>query len=154
MQKHGLRNDLSNLSHYPASLYEVITWIRYNSPHKSVQVCENVRQGNRVRQQVVRHVGIAQNDIHLIELKKLAKAIKNQILEERKGPFLWSKDSEERGAPCGLPKQTTQSDPLAGQGPEGAPHVLPSDPSTPKLPVDLYQLREKQRVVEGFHELF
>ncbi len=115
-----------------------------NSPRKSVQICENIREGNRVRQRVVRNIDIAQNDIHLLELKKLAKAIKDQILEERRGPFLRSKDSEERGAPCGVPAEhTTQSDTLAGHGPEGAPQVLPSDRSSPKLPVDLWQLREK-----------
>ncbi len=53
-----------------------------------------------------------------------------------------------------MPEHTTQSDTLAGHGPEGAPQVLPSDLASPKLPVDLCQLREKQRVVESFHEVF
>lgn len=119
-----------------------------NSPRKSVQICENVREGIRVRQHVIRHVGIAQNDIHLTELKQLAKTIKAQMLEERDGPFLWAPEiDEQERRPVVCPTgHATQSDSvtLTGQGPEDAP----------PLSVDLKNLREKQRIVEGFHDVF
>ena len=36
--------------------------IHANSPRKSVQIVASVRDGNKVRQKIMRHVGVAQND--------------------------------------------------------------------------------------------
>ena len=34
-----------------------------NSPRKSIQIVESIRQGDKVRQKIVRYVGIATDDI-------------------------------------------------------------------------------------------
>lgn len=125
-----------------------------NSPRKSVQICENIREGSRVKQQVVRHVGIAQNESHLSELKKLAATIKMQILEERTGASFWTlpEQLEEERAPCNVPlEHIAQSgdSTLPDLRSEGAPQM---DSNT--ITVDLQNLREQQRIVEGFHEVF
>ncbi len=57
-----------------------------NSPRKSVQIVASVRDGNKVRQKIMRHVGVAQNDAELAQLKGLAEFIKTQMEEEQKWP--------------------------------------------------------------------
>ena len=47
-----------------------------NSPRKAVQIVESIRQGNRVRQRIVRHVGTALNDDELKRMRELAEHIK------------------------------------------------------------------------------
>ena len=42
----------------------------------------SVRDGNKVRQKIMRHVGVAQNDAELAQLKELAEFIKTQMEEE------------------------------------------------------------------------
>lgn len=46
-----------------------------NSPRKSVQIVESVRQGNRVIQRIVRHIGVAEDEAHHEELKNLAVVV-------------------------------------------------------------------------------
>ena len=36
-----------------------------NSPRKSVQIVENVRTGNKVKQKIIHYVGIAMDDFEL-----------------------------------------------------------------------------------------
>lgn len=55
-----------------------------NSPKKSVQIFEPYRNGNKARQRIIKHVGIADDTTDLEELKKLAQ----QIHLDQKGPFL------------------------------------------------------------------
>ena len=43
-----------------------------NSPRKSVQIVASVRDGNKVRQKIMRHVGVAQNDAELAQLRNLS----------------------------------------------------------------------------------
>jgi transposase len=116
-----------------------------NSPRKSVQICEGIRKDGKVRQQVLRHVGVAKDEQHLAELKKLAEVIKLQIIEERKGPFLLptemlfsSDDQQSVNYPIN-PSANSLETPVE---------------SSEVLAVDLQKLREKQRIVEGFHDVF
>lgn len=51
--------------------------------HKKVQLVENIRQGNRVHQKIVRHIGTATDDRELEQLKRLAEYAKAKIEEER-----------------------------------------------------------------------
>ena len=62
-----------------------------NSPRKSVQIVASVRDGNKVRQKIMRHVGVAQNDAELAQLKDLAEFIKTQMEEEHQ-PQLFPAD--------------------------------------------------------------
>ena len=42
-----------------------------NSPRKSVQLVESVRNRDKVRQKIVRHIGIAMDEQELVALKEL-----------------------------------------------------------------------------------
>src|ERR1700733_5090958 len=109
-----------------------------NSPRKSVQICESYRVGKSVRQKVLRHVGVAYDDAHLLKLKNLAKYLMEQLQKERTGPTLFELSPQE------IPPQEQR-----------VAFSVPSDEfHPPKLPVDLANLKEEKRLVEGFHNVF
>jgi transposase len=54
-----------------------------NSPRKSVQIVASVRDGLKIRQKIVRYVGIAMDDKELEKLKDLAEYIKCNIENEQ-----------------------------------------------------------------------
>jgi hypothetical protein len=49
------------------------------SPRKSVQIVHSFRIGSKVRQRIVKHIGIAKDDNELEELKSLAYSIKTKL---------------------------------------------------------------------------
>jgi hypothetical protein len=53
-----------------------------NSPRKAIQIVESIRDGQRVKQRIVRHVGIAVDEEEVKRLLELAHHIKSQIEEE------------------------------------------------------------------------
>ena len=50
-----------------------------NSPRKSVQIVHSQRVNGKVKQRIVKHIGIALNDEELEELKSLANSIKVKL---------------------------------------------------------------------------
>ena len=102
-----------------------------NSSRKRVQICECHRVGDKVKQRVIKHVGISNNDSHLEELKKLAETIKAKIKQEREDPSLFDLPIPVEGA---------------------SPAVQPTK-STATL-IDINNLKEEKRVVDGFHDIF
>jgi len=106
-----------------------------SSGKTKVQLCENIREGKKVRQIIVRHIGVAKNEKHLEELKYLASAIKNQIIEEREGPFLFNINEIEKEK---IKKEACEE----------------KNNKTEKKLVDLDDLTEEARIVEGFHNIF
>jgi hypothetical protein len=115
-----------------------------NSERKKVQICESVRKGESIRQVIVRHIGIANDAQHLEELKKLAEVIKRQIQEERNGPFLFLRDDFTASSPDVIEESLVVSA-------KNQHEILPE---TTILQVDLNDLSEEKRVVEGFHDIF
>lgn len=107
---------------------------------KKVQICESIRQGASVKQMIVRHVGIAHDEKELEELKRLGKVLISQILEERKGPYLFQLDDLET-------KETDKPLPISSREDE-------SKAKQESLVVDLDDLSEQKRIVEGFHDIF
>ena len=91
-----------------------------NSPRRSVQLVESVRAGGKVRQRIVRHVGIAMDDDELVRLKELGEFIKAKISDERQ-PGLFPPE------------------PIAEQA------IRASRAANKALRVDLKQLEEEQR---------
>ena len=56
------------------------------NPKKSVQLIESVREGRKVSQRIVRHVGVAKSDAELEKLLEFGEVIKVEIRCERQ-PF-------------------------------------------------------------------
>jgi len=65
------------------------------SPRKSVQIVQSFRIGSKVRQKIVKHIGIAADDNELEELKSLANSIKIR-LELSGGLPLYTADEIEK----------------------------------------------------------
>lgn len=105
-----------------------------NSPRQSVQIVESVRDGNIVKQKILRHVGIAQNDFELVKLKELAEFICSQIEEERQ-PKLFSAETAAR-----LTIESKQEN--------------EDDENSTKYNVNIKNLKEEQRLIYGIHEIY
>lgn len=99
-----------------------------NSPRKSVQIVESVRDGTKVKQRIVRHVGVAMDEVELELLRTLAKQLQEKISEE---------SLEE------LPL-------FPGELFKSNKPVVKDNP----LVIKFSELREEQRIVEGIHEVF
>ena len=104
-----------------------------NSPRQTVQIVASERIGDKVKQRIVRYVGVAMNDEELVKMKELAEFIKAN-LEEEAAPALFRPDELARMAIDG--RKTAD--------------LSPDQPLT----VDLKLLREESRVVVGIHEIY
>ncbi len=102
-----------------------------NSPRQSVQIVSSVRVGDKVKQKIVRYVGIAMDDDELVRLKELAEVVKAK-LEAQHQPGLFP--------PEAVAKQVIEA--------------KAAKASKATLNVDLRQMVEEQRVVLGIHEVY
>lgn len=66
-----------------------------NGVHKKVQLVESIRQGNKVHQKIVRHIGTATDDLELEHLTRLAEYSKAKIEEERQPRLFAPKEMAE-----------------------------------------------------------
>jgi transposase len=103
-----------------------------NSPRKAVQIVENVRFGDKIRQKIIRHVGSAMDEDELARLQELAVAIKVK-LQTQSAPSLFEAD---------VLIEMVQS-PRKVAGWEEEP-----------IPVDLKKLVEEQRIITGIHDVY
>ncbi len=101
-----------------------------NSPRQSVQIVSSVRVGDKVKQKIVRYVGIAMDDDELVQLKALAEVVKAKIeAQHQLGLF----------PPETVAKQMLEAKAAKAQA---------------ALNVDLMQMVEEQRVVLGIHAVY
>ena len=103
-----------------------------NSPRKSVQIVESVRDGDKIKQRIVRYVGIAMDDQELTKMIELAEHIKSKI-EHEHTPTLFSPEEMAKQAITAKNAKKATDDSLI---------------------VDLKKLEEEQRSVVGIHEIY
>jgi len=108
-----------------------------NSPRKSIQIVASVRDGDKVRQKIIRHVGIAENDEELVKLKEVAQFIMQQI-EQTHQPSLFDPEAAARQIIEASKEQKNQE----------------NNASESSMTVNLQQLREIQRTVIGIHDVY
>ena len=104
-----------------------------NSPRKAVQIVESVRAGAKVKQTILRHVGIAEDAAQLVKILEIAEFVKAQLEAEHPPGLLTADD--------------VVTDIMASKK---SPEKCPSG----ELIVDLKQLREVARTVVGIHEVY
>lgn len=104
-----------------------------NSPRKSVQIVASERVGTKVKQRIVRHVGIAMNEDELVRLRELAEYIKTN-LEEETSPSLFHPDDLAQWAVESRRKAALEKD--------------------LELNVNLRALREENRIIVGIHDIY
>ena len=109
-------------------------FVRYkstpNSVKTAVQVVENIRTGNKVKQKMVRHFGYALNDDEKEALKKLAQHYITELTDKRR-PALFEKDSLMQLVVNAAAKQNDSP-----------------------LMVDLRNLKEEKRIRLGIHQTY
>jgi transposase len=108
-----------------------------NSPRVSVQIVENHRVGNRVKQKTVRYVGVAMDDAEEQQLRHLAQDIivKLSAQKEQQGDLFDDSASLPKARNVGRPPQKRIED------------VLPVEQVT------LDKIVEECRIVEGIDEI-
>lgn len=114
-----------------------------NSPRKSIQIVESIRTGNKVKQKIVRYVGIATNDREEQKLKDMAQEAIAALMIER----------------ADAAKQTSL---LPITDSEMLDHVKTKkgrktrkrlEDILPPSKVKLDEVKEQERIVEGVHEV-
>ena len=105
-----------------------------NSPKKAVQIVQSVRNGKKVSQKIVRHIGCAFDDVELKKMRELAEYIKVKI-ETEVQPTLHQ------------PEELAQMAIKRRKDKELAKDNKP-------ININLKQLREEQRVICGVHEIY
>jgi transposase len=108
-----------------------------NSPRKSVQIVESIRTGDKVKQKILRYVGIATDDSELAKLLDVAEYIKAKI-EYEHTPTLWSPEETAEMAISARKDQLKQK----------------KSKDDKPINVDLKKLREEQRTIVGIHEVY
>jgi len=108
-----------------------------NSPRKTVQIVENLRNGKSVIQKTVRYIGVANDDDELILLKQLAQQIKEKMENQAK-PSLFSADELMRIKQYSKKKNS----------------LIKINQDNNNFSVDLKKLKEQARVINGIHEAY
>jgi len=112
-----------------------------NSPRKSVQIVHSQRVGSKVKQKIIKHVGVAIDDKELEELKSLAISLKIELESKNQLP-LYSAQEIEDMAQAIVKKQTKNLD-----AKEDVNNRADYD-------VNLLDLLEEDRVIKGVHEIY
>ena len=115
-----------------------------NSPRKSIQIVESIRQGNKVRQKIVRYVGIATDDREEQKLKDLANEIIAKITAQRE------KDAVQQS----LFNASSESEILDHvKNKAGRPQRKKIEDILPPSQVTLDDIIEEKRITEGVHDV-
>ena len=66
-----------------------------NSPRKSVQIVHSQRVGSKVKQKIIKHVGVAFDENELQELKSLAASLKAELESKNQLPLYSPQEIED-----------------------------------------------------------
>jgi len=103
-----------------------------NSPRNSVQLVESYRKDGKIRQRIVRHVGIAMDEDELQRLRDLGEYVKAKLEAESQPTLFPAEDLAQLAVEARKRHEAQDQEPLN---------------------VNLKKLREEQRVVTGIHEI-
>jgi len=120
-----------------------------NSPRKSVKVVESIREGYKVKQVMVAHIGIATNDSEIDKLKQVGLEFiaQEQLRREKNSPqasLLEPETIEER---LNHIKQHIEKKNF------GRKKLTTLQDVTAEDKVSLADLTEEKRIIEGFHDV-
>jgi transposase len=120
-----------------------------NSPRKSVKVVESVREGFKVKQIMLLHVGIASDDTQVEKLKRIATEFiaQEQLLREKNSSQLSFLDELSREERVEIIKQNMV------HKKRGRKPTIKLENVTADDKISLADLTEEKRIVEGFHEV-
>jgi transposase len=113
------------------------------SPRKSVQIVEGTRVGDKVKQKIIRHVGIAMNDFEVEKLKDLATHIIAQISQQRM--------QSDRQLRLFIPSEEEIYDSIMRK--KGRRLKKRIEDILPPSEVKLDEIKEIDRITDGIHEI-
>jgi transposase len=122
-----------------------------NSPRKSVQIVHSHRIDGKVKQRIVKHVGVAQDDEQLEELKSLANSIKVKLELDEQLP-LYTVDEIEK-----LKKYEKKPSTKTTSKKEKLIEAVNShelDINREDYDVNLLDILEEDRVIKGIHDIY
>ena len=112
-----------------------------NSPRKSVQIVHSQRVGSKVKQKIIKHVGVAFDDNELQELKSLAVSLKAELEAKNQLP-LYSPQEIEDMASRVVEKKNKEL-------------VNTKDAiNREDYAVNLLDMLEEDRVIKGIHDIY
>lgn len=114
-----------------------------NSPRRSIQICENFRDGEKIKQKIVHYVGIARDEDEEQKLKDYAKELIVKITLERE------KDAQQQSL-----FNLSESDVKNHiKSKVGRPKRKNIQDILPPSQVSLDDIKEEYRIVEGVHDI-
>jgi hypothetical protein len=119
-----------------------------NSPRKSIKVVESIREGFKVKQVMILHVGVASNESEIEKLKHIGKKFiaQEQLRREKNSEQLSLLDTDGMEKRLNLIKNNAQKK-------RGRKPTIKLQNVTDEDKVLLSDLIEEKRVIEGFHEI-
>jgi transposase len=114
-----------------------------NSPRKSIQICENYRVGNKVKQKIIHYVGVATDDWQEQKLKDYAAEIIARLIAKR------AKNAVQ-GDMFSLDEADVKRD-LKNK--LGRPKRKKIEDILPPSQVSLADIKEESRIIEGVDEI-
>jgi transposase len=114
-----------------------------NSPRRSIQICQNFRKGDKVKQKIIRYVGVAQDEFEEQKLKDYAKELIVKITLENE------KNSQQQSL-----FDVSEADVKALlKSKAGRPKRKNIEDILPPSQVHLDDIKEESRIVEGVHDI-
>lgn len=111
-----------------------------NSPRKSVQIVHSQRVGSKVKQKIIKYVGVAFDDKELQELKSLAVSLKAELESKNQLP-LYSPQEIEDMANRACDKKDKEL-------------VNTDETNREEYALNLLDILEEDRVIKGIHEIY
>ena len=121
------------------------------SPRKSVQIVESYRVEGKVRQRIVKHIGVAQDDIELEELKSLANSIKIKLELDGQLPLYTPKEIEDREKKA---QEKRKKENNSRNEREKLLNQLDKEENRAKFNVNLLDIEEEGRIITGIHDIY
>lgn len=120
-----------------------------NSPRKSVKVVESIREGFKVKQAMILHVGVASNENEIEKLKQIGKEFiaQEQLRREKSSPQSSLLDAETMEERLNTIKNNIT------QKKRGRKAIVKLQNVTAEDLISLADLVEEKRVIEGFHDI-
>jgi len=115
-----------------------------NSPRKSVQIVHSHRVGSKVKQRIVKHIGVALDDKELVELKAMANSIKAKLEAQEQLPLYTPQEIESLALQVQEKKKRDLS-----------PLKIDLDSENREdYNVNLLDILEEDRVINGIHDIY
>ncbi len=116
-----------------------------NSPRKSVQIVHSHRVGSKVKQKIIKHVGVALDDKELQELKAMANALKIELEAQEQLPLYTPQEIES----LALQAQQRNKEKSLSKKDSNNLEVNREDYN-----VNLLDILEEDRIINGIHDIY